>query len=341
MRSSFQHTMPGMFRLRKRKQISVDGHTPGLEYQRGRRDYTRVPATGHLAQVNLDEYRALSHSDEYDPGHAFYRENALTYRRPGVEQNLDFAPTPPIRFSPRSGSSQLEDPPIDHDLAGWMIRRFVNDASDRRENLSAALEVDYNELSDPDHRLKLKISELHNLATMQAYAQSVFIGEFVDEFTQLRRINEALDTINYFFGGPEAIDLPDSSFANADNAVFLDDRAQSVADGSETLAGEPAVVRDSAAVGSIAVGPNLHLLAQPAIDEIETHMDSVFEHFDRVHDNTALERIVENEMARMDAHGMMDPLQIANPYAMPPPGLIGPGMPMDPFNPMPPGPGPI
>ena len=49
-----------IFRYRKRKQISLDGHTPGLEYSRMRRGHTPPSSTSHASQVNCDEYEALA-----------------------------------------------------------------------------------------------------------------------------------------------------------------------------------------------------------------------------------------------------------------------------------------
>ena len=40
------------FRYRKRKQISADGHTPGLDYQTRHRGHTHAPPTGHATQHN-------------------------------------------------------------------------------------------------------------------------------------------------------------------------------------------------------------------------------------------------------------------------------------------------
>ena len=337
MRFDSKPAMPGMFRFRRRKQISIDGHTPGLEYQRGRRGYSPMPVTGHVTQVNRDEYDALEHAESYDPERRFYLTEDSGYRRASPWHDAPFSQTPPLRFPTSTVDSDQIGPEIDSDLAGWLIRRFVNDAADRRSNLQTPHDrtIDNCAQSDANDTLRIKIADLHRIAAMQAYEQSVFMSDVVDSFSRHRQIKDALDTINYFFGGPEDVSQPDYSSLTADDMRLLNETIQTIAEEMGAIPGESLDPNDLAVLSGFAVGPDLHSLTESARDEIDSQMDSLLG-VTRAQSFNALEQIVEDEMARMQAHGMMDPFSVANPYAMPP-GFAGPGMPMDPFDPMPPG----
>lgn len=129
MPHNFQPHVPGMSRYRKRGRISMHGYAPGLDYSRLRRGNISAPGTGHAAQFNDDEYEALSHAQEYDLGHPFYQFGGPAYRRSALGHEMNVAETPLLRFpAPRDGLQPVE-PEIDSDLAGWLLRRFVNEPS--------------------------------------------------------------------------------------------------------------------------------------------------------------------------------------------------------------------
>jgi len=87
------------FRYRKRKQLSVDGRTPGLEYQARHRGLTQAPSTGHVAQANHDrDYLGGQDGVEYDPGRSFYPSAGPAYRAAAPWHNMQVEPTPSLRM---------------------------------------------------------------------------------------------------------------------------------------------------------------------------------------------------------------------------------------------------
>jgi hypothetical protein len=94
------------FRYRKRKQVSVDGHTPGLEYQGRHRGNSQAPPTGHSAQHNRGgDYLGGQDSTEYDPGRLFYSSVGPHYHGPPSWEGLPIEPTPPLRVAPGTRAS--------------------------------------------------------------------------------------------------------------------------------------------------------------------------------------------------------------------------------------------
>lgn len=98
------------FRHRRRKQLSADGHIPGLEYQARIPGSTHAPPTGYAAQVHRGAEYVEHQRAEYDPGHGFYRTEGPDYEQPQSWHESHIAPTPPFRM-PLPPIDQVPGPP--------------------------------------------------------------------------------------------------------------------------------------------------------------------------------------------------------------------------------------
>jgi hypothetical protein len=144
------------FRYRKRKQISVDGHTPGLEYQKRHRGDAHAPPTGHSLQNNRGgDYLGGQDSTEYDPGRSFYSSVGPHYHGPPSWDGLPIEPTPPLRVAP--GTLPPDEPAEDH--LAW-----------------------FRAMIDPAHRSPPTIGDIWRRVLAQAeYNRSVAIGNILAE----------------------------------------------------------------------------------------------------------------------------------------------------------------
>lgn len=195
------------------------------------------------------------------------------------------------------------EPPIDDDLAGWLNRRFINEASFH--------EVDIGALFDSAHVPKMKIAEIHDhMAIMREYAESVFAGDMIDAVTE-----------NYFVE-PSANQLWSEAVTQAAGAL------QEMA---ELMQGDDLSIPDAVfsydQCGSV---------AQPTPDDWVDQIDPVtaWSQPDPIQQPHSLENILDNTMQQMDPFATIDH------YGMPL-DLTTPGMQMDPFASMPPGLGPM
>ncbi len=112
----------------RRGKPALDGGVPGIRYGRATRGTLEQVITGHHAQQSGDtEYRALSQPSEYDPGHAFYSSEPPNYRPPEPWHDAFAARPTGLLGGFDVASTQPQHPAIDHELAGWLSARFIND----------------------------------------------------------------------------------------------------------------------------------------------------------------------------------------------------------------------
>lgn len=308
-------------RYRKRKQLSIRGFAPGIEYSSFRRGFTRTPNTGHISQHNHDEYRTLSNADEYDPGRAFYQQGGPHYHPHDRRQDFEVAPARPIRFPASREWSSLRVPPVNTGLAD-----------------TTTDDIDIHALFDTSRDAARSIAEARaHFETMEAYGNSIMVGDAVDEFIKAMQIEEALATINYFFPTGMDASFNVESHANLNDAPFGAEAEQRPM--SEL---SPEMIERYLAVN--AVGPDdlpssLAALGNDALEMAQNQFGDVSHQFGETQPDPSLEQFVEDEMQQLDPYAQMDPFGMTNYGPMP--LAMMPGMPMDPFGPIPPGLGPM
>jgi len=142
------------FRYRKRKQSSIDGHTPGLEYPTRHHGSTHVPTTGHAAQHNHGgDYLDGQDGAEYDPGRGFYSSSSPNYYPPAPWHDMHVPPTPELKTPP---GAMFPDPPQDDPLA------------------------DVHALFDPDHHGALEITDIwRRVLARAAYQNSIDVEKLM------------------------------------------------------------------------------------------------------------------------------------------------------------------
>jgi len=207
------------------------------------------------------------------------------------------------------------EPVVDHELAGWLERRFFNEAEPDS--------VDVQQLFDPHHVPRMKIGEiLGHLKTMREYSESVAAGQMVDAVTE-----------NYFT-------------EPSPNHVWSEAVSQ-VAEGLEVIA---AIMNEFGGASEMPIPEDLNAQAL-APDDLPGPDPFMPETMPMEADPTAeplgpgpeatLERIVAAGAQPIEPNVVPDPFEFLDPYGVPMPGATPPGMPMSPFGAMPPGFGPM
>jgi len=297
-------------RYHKRKQISVDGYTPGLEYPYATRRPTESPNTGYAQQYQrLDDYLGGQDGVAYDPGKAFYSSNRPHHRNGEPSWNSTFSETPPWRMPLPSAPEPhgIHPPcPLDDLLAQIEERRQADLLENpnhlephpilfgvRGRDIGACSDfplpqdpvvidapdvgrsaIDIKALFDPAHRSKPPPQDILANALAEAeYEHSVAMGALLDQFHGA-----------YLTGGGD------------DHLVAMIDELEEL-DNSEVADMGQMVDQDD------------------PLDASRSLPDAF--------NGSSLEQIVEDEWRQMKQDAMMDP------YApFPPPGM------MEPFGPI-------
>ena len=271
------------FRYRKRKQISADGHTPGLEYQRRHSGDTHAPPTGHSAQHNRDEYEALNNAEQYHPGRRFYSVGGPEYERPQSWHDTRFEKTPPIMHSSQPSPMLPFEPSADDDSPDQPLPQSV----------------DIQELFDPNRIVRMTIGEIHaHMAAQREYLESVMAGEVIDKFA------------GGYVAGPSTEDIFNSALMDA--ALQLERAAAAM------QALEPA----SPELDDSDLDPGAEML-ETSEQIFGEQMDQAAEMFGEPHQPQSLDDLVEDEWKRMTQSAMPDPMQMMDPYDQFPPGPPG------------------
>ena len=298
------------FKYRRKKNLSLRGFAPGIEYSFFRRGVTRTPNTGHVSQHNHDEYGSSFRADEYDPGRTSYRQDGPQYHHRDGRHDIEVAPTPPIRFPVPRGLSASHRPLVDSDIA---------------HETSGG--IDIQALFDPNPDAVRSIAEIcKHFEAMKDYAESVMAGETAQAMMEARQIEEALATINRFFPAGMDAGFSEPSQPGRYDAPLGAEAEQSPM--AEFIAGP--LEQDSAAntVGPDDVPSDLAALANDVQEIAQNEFAAAAHQFDEVQSKMSLEQLVEYEMQQVD------PFATMGAYGMM-------GMPMDSFGPMPPGLGPM
>lgn len=319
------------FRYRKRKQISVYGHTPGLEYRGQRHRYTSAPASGHVAQVNNAEYRALRHEEEYDPGSPLYDVPGPRYRPTDPMQNEQMPATPPLEFSALPGSS----PPVEPEIDLGRPRRLP----------AAELLARFRAIEEYVHSVQSvnavqQVFEETALRDAIGTLDRIFSGEDRPSLAELplgavrQAAEEAISTINYLVGGSPATEegpILGIDAVVAENLDALHGGALEAAHGLHE-------VDDAASCHS-----SLQFGAAPEVDAFgaSTGMTLDLLAHDPFQQQSQLEDVVASGFAELAAPHSMYPDEMMDPYGMWPTPFGPPGMHMGPIGPMPPGLGPM
>lgn len=125
-----------LFQYRKRKQLSLDGTVGGVQpnrYRAGLGSASPGRANVRRGGVAPRDYMSF-HPDAYEPhpGEAVSPDALYSpYRAEVAHRAPDELDAPAV--GSESGVDHAEDgtPPIDHDQAGWLMRRFVNELPHR------------------------------------------------------------------------------------------------------------------------------------------------------------------------------------------------------------------
>ena len=297
-----------------RRALRLDGTVRGVRYAHRIAGETRPTNTGHAAQFGrMTGYAADDRPEDYDPGHAAYVFPDPSYYPPDPwhdAPSFAVAATPPTGSMPSPDLAPM-DPAIDHDLAGWLHRQFVNEAELHR--------VDVQELFDPHHVPRMKIGEIkEHMQQMHEYSEAVFAGDKIDAVTD-----------NYFVA-------PSPNQIWSDAVGQVSDGLESIAAAMREFGGEPEAAGAS--------GPDV------VMAEAEMMLGAGFAAADGIPEaetwnagqlgsgpNAPLEQIVDDDMQYLSPLTTLDPPQLQDPYAMGSYGLMDPGMLMNPLGPMPPG----
>lgn len=297
------------FRYRKRKQISVDGHTPGLDYQARHHGSTHAPATGHAAQHSRGgDYLGGQDSAEYDSGRSFYSPNSPHYHGPAPWHDIHGPPTPELRTPPGTRFPEL---PQGDPLA------------------------DVHPPFDPDHQSALEITDIwRRLLSQAAYHDSADSGRLVEVVAErlgVPPLSQAL--VEQFMESaapcigdhlgllddaqvPELLPPPASPVRVPDQEVVLLDCTEAFG------VTEPFPAPSSPEDAEMLRAPQTEI--EQAIDDVITQ--------DPIGTEPTLEDLVEEEWHQLDPFGVPDRTRMTDHYD---PFRLGPpGMPMDPFGPM-------
>lgn len=292
-----------------RRALRIDGIVRGARYSYRIAGETRPAVTGHASQFTpMTGYAANAWPEDYDPVHGGY---VLPESRYDPLDPWDGAPSsapstapfaPPAPYPPRI------EPDIDDELAGWLGRRFVNEANSHC--------VDVQELFDPHHVPRMKIGEiLSHLKMMHEYSDSVAAGQMVDALTD-----------NYFIEPS-----PNQAWSDA---------VTQVAEGLESIAalmnefGEPQDLPTPENLNAPALAPAEFAGPEPFMPEtIPMDADPLAESLGHGPEAT-LEHIIAAEAQPIEPYPIPDPMEMLDPYGMPMPGAMLPDMPMNQFGAM-------
>ncbi len=126
----------GLFQYRKRKQLSLDGIVGGIQPNRYRSGLGGpLPGRAHMRSGGVAPRDYMSfYPDAYEPhpGEAVSPGTLYSPYRAEVAHRAPDELDAPAADS-QSGTDHAEHvvPPIDHDQAGWLMRRFVNELPHR------------------------------------------------------------------------------------------------------------------------------------------------------------------------------------------------------------------
>ncbi len=296
---------------RSRRVLRTDGTVRGIRYAYRIPGATQPHATGHKAQfVPMTGYAATDQPADYDPADRAYILAGPRYEPPDQWHSAPPLARPLAQARSMFPPSELgpPEPLIDHELASWLNRWFINEA--------AFHEVDIEALFDPSHVPKMKLAEIDaHVCMMRSYSDSVAAGDMIDAVTE-----------NYFIE-PSANQLWSEAVTQAAEGLqemaalmpTMDVQAADLSQPDAALGGDPG--------GSV---------VQPTPDDLVGHVDpaTAWSQPDPVQQPHSLENIIDETMRQMDPYATIDS------YGMPP-GLAVPGMQMGPFGPMPPGLGPM
>lgn len=299
-----------------RRALRIDGTVRGAKYSYRIAGETRPTVTGHVSQFTpMTGYAADVWPADYDPVHGGYMLPGPRYAPPDPWDSAPSSVPPTAPFAPLPPDPPQMEPVLDHELAGWLGRRFFNEAEPDS--------VDVQQLFDPHHVPSMKIGEiLGHLKAMREYSESVAAGQMVDAVTD-----------NYFI-------------EPSPNQVWSEAVSQAVV-GLEAIAG---LLSEFGEASEMRVIEDLHASALAPADlpgpdscmpeTMPMEADPMAEPLGQSPEAT-LEQIVAAEAQPIEPNVLPDPFEFLDPYGMPMPGAMPPGMAMNQYGPMPPGFGPM